>query len=154
MIFTQSHGGFPAAEETSWTVSERGARLRFENVLCLHLSDPSGFATNTKAIENGVTQFLCLRLACVEGPGIISDDQIVNIRRKIFWRFLNLTAGAFFQMIQDAEGYLGEQAVFLQHCQGVIEGGRIGGRWARGDHVEWVADYIGDNEAEESPALE
>src|SRR5437899_8116822 len=137
MIFTQSHGGFPAAEETSWTVSEGGARLRFENVLCLHLSDPLSFATNTKVIENGVTQFLCLRLACVEGPGIISDDQIVDIRRKIFWRFLNLTAGAFFQLIQDDGRHLGNQLVFSQHAQGVVESGRIWRRWAGGDHVEW-----------------
>ena len=51
------------------------------------------------------------------------------------------------KMVEDGRRRAVGQAVAVEHGEGVGEGGGVGGGRAGGDHVERVADHVGDDEA-------
>ena len=51
------------------------------------------------------------------------------------------------KVVADGRRRAGGQAVASEDGESVGEGGRVGGRRARGDHVEGIADHVGNDKA-------
>src|SRR2546423_1110619 len=72
---------------------------------------------------------------------------MMHIRRRLLRRLLDLAISAAFQMPADASRDTLCQLELVEDRQGISECRRIGSGGAAGDHVERIADDVGDDEA-------
>ncbi len=56
------------------------------------------------------------------------------------------------QELQNGPRHARAQLVALQHLQGFCEGAGVRGSRSRGDHVQGIADNVGDDQTEKGPA--
>src|SRR5207237_79354 len=103
-------------------------------------------------IEDRVAEPFRLPRGPFQGKGVVTDNERTGTGGQCLGRFCNQSVPPALKVIAYWYGNPGQQAVFFEDRERIRERGRVGDPGARADHVERVANDVGDYERKKLPA--